>query len=157
MEHQVLIRRDERGAIEGLPLQLMIAVIVAGIALAIILGWVLSIQTPNAISRVEATPETVSISGVPTNDKATKTVTITVRAFDQKGNPVGGIIVSLAGAGVSEPRARQDADDGARDGTVTFSNLEVQVPASALTAKIDVSVEASGFPRASDDILIVRQ
>src|SRR2546428_10870399 len=90
MEHRILIRRDERGAIEGLPLQLMIAVIVAGIALAIILGWVLSIQTPNAISRVEATPETVSISGVPTNDKATKTVTITVRAFDQKGNPVGG-------------------------------------------------------------------
>ena len=35
MQHRVFIRKDERGAIEGLPLQLMIAVIVAGIALAI--------------------------------------------------------------------------------------------------------------------------
>ncbi len=157
MAHRVLIRRDERAAIEGLPLQLMIAVIVAGIALAIILGWVLSIQMPNAISRVETTPETVSIQGVPTNELATKTVTITVRAFDQKGNPVGGIIVSLEGPGVNQPLARQDGDDGTRDGTVTFPNLQVRIPANSLTAKIDVTVEASGFPRGTDDILVVRQ
>ena len=31
MAHRILIRRDERAAIEGLPLQLMIAVIVAGL------------------------------------------------------------------------------------------------------------------------------
>src|SRR2546428_11762854 len=85
MEHRILIRRDERGAIEGMPLQLMIAVIVAGIALAIILGWVLSIQTPNAFFNDAATPETVNIQGVPLAQEATKTVTITVRAYDQKG------------------------------------------------------------------------
>ncbi len=155
MSHRILIRRDERAAIEGLPLQLMIAVIVAGIALVIILGWVLSIQTPNAISRVEATPETVSIEGAPTNAEATKTVTITVRAFDQRGNLIPGIVVSLNGAGVA--RAGTDAGDGTADGAVTFSGVQVRIPANSLTAKVDVTVEASGFPRGTDDILVVRQ
>jgi hypothetical protein len=155
MEHRILIRRDERGAIEGLPLQLMIAVIVAGIALAIILGWVLSIQTPNAIARVEATPETVAITGVPSAQPATKTVTITVRAFDQKGNPVGGIIAKLEGAGVS--KADTDATDGASDGSVTFPNVVVRLAENQLTAKIRVTVEASGFPNAGDEIIVLRQ
>ena len=155
MEHRILIRRDERGAIEGMPLQLMIAVIVAGIALAIILGWVLSIQTPNAIGRVDATPETVNIQGVPLAQEATKTVTITVRAYDQKGNAIPGIVVILRGAGLE--KAGTDAGDGALDGTATFTNVQVRVPAHALTAKIGVTVEASGFPTKTDDILVVRQ
>ena len=155
MEHRVLIRRDERGAIEGLPLQLMIAVIVAGIALAIILGWVLSIQTPNAIARVDATPEIVNIQGVPLAQEATKTVTITVRAYDQKGNAIPGIVVSLRGAGVQT--AGTDAGDGTSDNTATFLNVRVSVPANSLTAKIDVTVEASGFPTKTNQILVVRQ
>jgi hypothetical protein len=138
-----------------MPLQLMIAVIVAGIALAIILGWVLSIPSPNAISRVEATPETVSIEGAPANQEATKTVTITIRAYDQKGNAIAGIAVSLQGAGVAT--ARTDAADGVSDGTVTFSNVQVRIPPNVLTGRIDVTVEASGFPRGTDDILVVRQ
>ena len=154
MPHRILIRNDRRGAIEGLPLQLMIAVIVAGIALAIVLGWVLSIQTPNVISRVEATPETVSITGAPTSTEATKTVTITVRAFDGKGNVIAGVVVSLNGAGLGTAKA--DRDDGASDGAATFTNVVVRVPAGVLTAKIDVTVEASGYPVATDDILVVR-
>ena len=157
MEHRVFIRGDERGAIEGLPLQLMIAVIVAGVALAIILGWVLSIPAPKAISRVETTPETVSIPDVPIGDAATATVTITIRAFDQKGNPLPGIVAILQGTGVSEAQVRTDGADGATDGAATFLNLEVQIPAHSLTARIDVTVQASGFPSRTEDILIVRE
>lgn len=138
-----------------MPLQLMIAVIVAGIALAIILGWVLSIPSPNAISRVETTPDTVSIEGAPANEDASKTVTITIRAFDQKGNAIAGIVVILEGSGVH--KARTDGADGASDGTVTFSNVKVTIPANVLTGKIDVTVEASGFPTGTADILVVRQ
>ena len=155
MRNRILIRSDERGAIEGLPLQLMIAVIVAGIALAIILGWALSIQTPKTISRVEATPETVSINGVPSTQEATKSVTITVRAFDEKGNLLGGIIVTLRGAGVE--KAGTDAGDGTSDGAVTFTSTLVTIPKGQLTAKIDITVQASGYPNAAGGILVVRQ
>jgi hypothetical protein len=153
MSKRIVLRRDESGAIEGLPLQLMIAVIIAGIALAIILGWVLSIQTPSAIGRVDVTPDTVSINGTAPNREAVTTVTFTVRAYDQKGNAIPGIAVSLRGAGVSA--VRLDETDGI-DGAVTFASVVVRIPASQLTAKIAVSVEASGFPSATDDIIVVR-
>jgi len=132
----------------------MIAVIIAGLALAIVLGWVLSIQTPNAIARVEVSPDTVSITGSMPNQDATSSVTFVVRAFDQRGNPIPGVAVSLRGAGVSV--VRLDAADGA-DGAVTIPDVVVRIPAYQLTAKIDVTVEASGYPDATDDILVVRQ
>lgn len=153
MPNRVLVR-DRSGAIEGLPLQLMIAVIIAGLALAIVLGWVLSIQTPNAIARVEVSPDTVSITGSMPNQDATSSVTFVVRAFDQRGNPIPGVAVSLRGAGVSV--VQLDAADGA-DGAVTIPDVVVRIPAYQLTAKIDVTVEASGYPDATDDILVVRQ
>ena len=132
----------------------MIAVIIAGLALAIVLGWVLSIQTPNAIARVEVSPDTVSITGFMPNEDATSSVTFVVRAFDQRGIPIPGVAVSLRGAGVSV--VQLDAADGA-DGAVTIPDLVVRIPAYQLTAKIDVTVEASGYPDATDDILVVRQ
>ena len=132
----------------------MIAVIIAGLALAIVLGWVLSIQTPNAIARVEVSPDTVSITGSMPNQDATSSVTFVVRAFDQRGNPIPGVAVSLRGAGVSV--VQLDAADGA-DGAVTIPDVVVRIPAYQLTAKIDVTVEASGYPDATDDILVVRQ
>ena len=135
----------------------MIAVIVAGVALAIILGWVLSIRTPNVISRVDSTPETVNIANAPMGHLATATVTITVRAFDQKGNAVSGIAVTLRGSGMERTEIQTDAGDGTADGTATFANVHVQIPANSPTARIDVTVEASGFPTETDSIIVVRQ
>ena len=129
-----------------MPLQLMIAVIVAGIALAIVLGWVLSIQTPNVISRVEATPETVSITGAPTNQEATKTVTITVRAFDGKGNVIAGVVVSLNGAGLGglEPFA-------AELGKALANKIDADLLASA--SSFTNSVGTSGADMTENDFL----
>src|SRR3989304_6163317 len=45
------LRTDRRGGIEGMPLQLLIMVIVAGLALAVILGWGLSVPPPRAGAR----------------------------------------------------------------------------------------------------------
>jgi len=131
----------------------MIAVIIAGIALAIILGWVLSIQTPSSIARVEVSPESVSVTGFGANQEARTTVSFVVRAYDGKGNPVVGTAVSLQGAGVSV--ARLDEADGA-DGAVAFPDLEVRIPAGQLTSRIVVTVEAPGHPSVTDDILVVR-
>ncbi len=153
MSKSIVLRRDRSGAIEGLPLHLMIAVIIAGIALAIILGWVLSIQTPSAIGRVEVSPDTVSINGTAPNREAVATATFTVRAYDQKGDPIPGIAVSLRGAGVSA--VRLDETDGL-DGAVAFSGVQIRIPAGQLTSRIVVTVEASGFPSATNDILVVR-
>ncbi len=154
MSKTIFLRRDRSGAIEGLPLQLMIAVIVAGIALAIILGWVLSIQTPNAISKVEVDPESVSIGGFSMGETATKVVSFTVRAYDQKGNPIPGTAVSLQGAGASV--VRLDGADGT-DGAVAFPNVEVRILPGQLTATVLVTVEVAGYPTETGQVLVVRE
>ena len=83
--------------------------------------------------------------------------TITVRAFDQKGNAVSGIAVTLRGSGMERTEIQTDAGDGTADGTATFANVHVQIPANSPTARIDVTVEASGFPTETDSIIVVRQ
>jgi hypothetical protein len=48
--------KDKNGGIEGLPLQLMIMVIIAGVGTAIILGWMTNLQAPNGIGAVYSSP-----------------------------------------------------------------------------------------------------
>ena len=46
------IGRDRRGSIEGLPLQLMMMVLIAGLGSAMVIGWMGDVQTPTAIGDV---------------------------------------------------------------------------------------------------------
>src|SRR3989442_15856714 len=62
---EVRTMRNEGGGIEGMPLQLMIMVIVAGLTLAVVLGWILSIQAPAVIKSVTTSPSTVYLGNVP--------------------------------------------------------------------------------------------
>ena len=89
--------RDETGGIEGMPLQLMIVVIVAGLVLAVVLGWTLSIQGPAVIKSVSANPTTVRMGAVPDDAAATRTLTIYVSAYDGKDQPLKGLVVTLGG------------------------------------------------------------
>ena len=57
--------RNASGGIEGMPLQLMITVIVAGLVLAVVLGWTLSIQSPAVIKSVSTDPASVNVGNVP--------------------------------------------------------------------------------------------
>ena len=46
------LRKNRKGGIEGLPLQLMIIIMVATLGTAIIIGWMGNIEEPHSISRV---------------------------------------------------------------------------------------------------------
>src|SRR2546427_1441782 len=99
--------RNEGGGIEGMPLQLMIMVIVAGLTLAVVLGWILSIQAPAVIKSVTTSPSTVYLGNVPEDQPATKVITLTVTAYDAKNAPLKEIAVALGGA-VAGPRVAPD-------------------------------------------------
>ena len=47
------LRKNRKGGIEGLPLQLMIIIMVATLGTAIIIGWMGNIEEPDSISRVD--------------------------------------------------------------------------------------------------------
>ena len=147
--------RDESGGIEGMPLQLMILVIVAGLTLAVVLGWTLSIQSPAVIKSVSTDPATVYVGNVPEDQAATRVVTIRVSAYDGKNAPLQDIVVSLGGA-VGGSQVALDRDDGALDGTATFTGVAVSLPPGVSVGEITLTIQKSGYPSKSWTIPVVR-
>src|SRR4030065_29108 len=95
------LRRDCTGGIEGLPLQLLIMVVVAGLGLTIVMGWMNSISTPKSIGEVFVTPGEILVydddsDGLYTRDGLTISVIVT----DQGGDRLQGATVILEGANV---------------------------------------------------------
>lgn len=101
------ISEDSSGAVEGLPLQLIIMVAVAAIVLVIILGWLAPWQDKADLDQLTASPLTVD-SDVQS--------TIVVTAWDTKNNHLEGVVVEISGANVDT----QVLTTGS-DGTVTFT------------------------------------
>ena len=118
---------DSYGGIEGLPLQLMIMVVVAGLGLTIITGWMGSVSAPRSIGEVFVTPGEIVVTdddgdGLYVRDGLTLTVVVT----DQDGDRLEGATVILEGANVrtrdGEP-VRGTTDAG---GVVIFTELVVE-------------------------------
>jgi len=147
--------RDESGGIEGMPLQLMILVIVAGLTLAVVLGWTLSIQGPSVIGGVSTTPATVELGAIPEDEVASRTISIQVSAFDGKNQPVRGIVVTIRGA-VDKAYVVPDEADGAADGTATFSGVRVSLPPGVATGELALTIQKSGYPARTWSVPVVR-
>ncbi len=117
---------DRNGGIEGLPLQLMIMVIVAGLGTAILVGWMGGLSAPEAIASVNGNPNEILLTdgdgdGTFENDDAT--LTIIVR--DQNGDPVEGASVVLDGCEVRNSDGSLVYGTTGADGKVTFDSLSV--------------------------------
>ena len=147
--------RDGSGGIEGMPLQLMITVIVAGLVLAVVLGWTLSIQGPSVIKSVSTDPASVDLGNVPDDRTATRTVTIRVTAYDAKNAPIKEALVTLGGA-VGNTLVRGDGEDGTVDGTVTFTGVAVSLPPGVSVGEITLTIQKAGFPSKAWTIPVVR-
>lgn len=146
--------RDEAGGIEGMPLQLMITVIVAGLVLAVVLGWVLAIQSPSVIKGVNTDPAIIDLGNVPEDQAATKTVRIRVTAFDAEGAPIPDIVVTAEGA-IAATVVALDRDDGASDGTVSIS-VRAHLPPRVNVGEISLTLQKAGYPAKSWSIPVVR-
>jgi hypothetical protein len=147
--------RDETGGIEGMPLQLMILVIVAGLTLAVVLGWTLSIQSPSVIKSVSTNPTTVYLGNVADDAPASKSLAIMVTAYDAKNAPIKDVVVTLGGA-VAETQVAQDRDDGSLDGTATFPNVIVSLPPGVTVGEVTLTVQKAGYPSRAWTIPVVR-
>lgn len=143
-------RNDCGGGIEGLPLQLLIMVVVAGLGLTIIMGWMNSISAPHSIGEVFVNPSEIIVydedgDGLYTNSKVTITVTVT----DQSGDRLEGATVVLDGANVEQGSGGQPRGVTDASGQVVLSDLNVEQFGSKLTtivvtvAKGDYGVDSS--------------
>jgi len=144
------LKEDLGGGIEGLPLQLLIMVVVAGLGLTVIMGWMNSISAPHSIGEVFASPSEIVVydedgDGLYTHENIIMTVTVT----DQDGKRLEGATVILEGANIRTSTG--DAVRGVTDsqGQVLFSGLKVEQFGSRLTtiavtvAKGDYGIDSS--------------
>lgn len=128
MCRKVRLRRDEGGALEGLPLYLIILVVIAGVSTAIVFGWMQSAESTELDHiKVEASNGYVT-SGSSNNIKIT--------AYDRSDDQLSGATVTLQGCGVKE------IGETDSDGKIEFS-VSPSLPENEDFGEIKVTVKYS--------------
>jgi hypothetical protein len=137
-------RLDNKAGIEGLPLQLMIMVLIAGVGSAILIGWMSGLQAPQTISSVRATPAEIIVEDLNRDgifDRTNFDLSITV--LDQKGDGVSGASVILEGANLRKGTAvAHGTTDSA--GKVLLSGLSCSLSGERV-GYVHVTVSRAGF------------
>jgi hypothetical protein len=144
------IAGEMSAGIEGLPLQLLIMVVVAGLGLTIIMGWMNSIAAPHSIGDIMVNPGEIVVhdsdgDGIFTASGVLVTVTVT----DQSGDRLEGATVMLEGANVMTGKGETVRGVTDSRGQVTFSDLKVEQFGTRLTtitvtvAKGDYGIDSS--------------
>jgi hypothetical protein len=150
MRRSKTIKKDRGGGIEGLPLQLMIMVVIAGIGTTVILGWMAGLQAPAAIGSVHASPGEIVLNdqdgdGIYTDDELSLTVTV----VDQSGNGIQDASILLEGAGIGYSSAQGTVHSVTDDsGRCSFTGLEASISGS-MFGYVTVTVFKSGYGSSS--------
>ena len=111
MKFNKRLKGNNDGAVEGLPLQLIIMVAIAAIVLVIVLGWLAPWQSKVNLDALTVTPSSV--------DNNNETI-ITVTAWDTKGNYLEGVVIEVSGSNV-ETQVLTTGSNGTVSFTVTPS------------------------------------
>ena len=120
--------KDQRsGAIEGLPLQLLIMVIIAGVVIVILLGWLAPWQKSVDLHTITVAPNSIY------KDVST---TVTITAWDTKDNTLSGVLITVEGCDVGILTNTTDSD-----GKCTFE-LEPHIPGTS--GQITVTARYTG-------------
>jgi hypothetical protein len=118
------LSKDKNAGIEGLPLQLMIMVVIAGVGTAILMGWMGGLSAPNGIDAVYSNPTELILNDKDHDGIFTKTgIAITVSVLDNNGDAVDGATVVLDGANIRTSDGRQVHGTTDASGKVTFTGL----------------------------------
>jgi hypothetical protein len=138
---------DKNGGIEGVPLQLIIAVVVGMAALAIVIGWLAIAGDSDAtLRRVTTDPESIQIDG---EGRVNLTVNVTFYIYDSEGNEVDDVIVTISGSVDETVVEKINSGDVIAVPTVLSSNTN--------TAVIDITAEkGGGMGEAETTIIVMR-
>ncbi len=118
------------GALEGLPLYLILLVVIAGVGTAVIVGWMTSAESTELDSiEIDEDDRTISTS-------ANQNIDIT--AYDRDGNGLEGVVITLEGCDVVE------SGETGSDGTYSFKGINPSLSQNQNFGEIDVTARYSG-------------
>ncbi len=126
---------DERGALEGLPLYLIILVVITAIAIVIMITWLSTMQEPDLDTiEIEITGSTAPAGTLYADEQ----VDITITAKGTNGKSLEGVSVELNGEGIVQTLKTQSG------GTVTFQDVTPTLGNNVYTGSITVTATYSG-------------
>ncbi len=145
---------DEEGALEGLPLYMIILVVIAGVATAVIGGWMITAQSTE-LGYIEVEDHhNNEIDELELSEFNTKTIYVT--AYDQQGDSLEGVTVYIEGCGagdIDDPVALTD-----EDGEVSFrlESSDLRTPEGQSHGTIEITAEYTGDMELTEteDILV---
>jgi len=150
------LRNDRKGAIEGLPLYLLIIIIITAVSIGIVMGLLNMAKPPQALGTVSLSTPLIAVrddgSGIYRNDSVSLTVTVT----DSSGNRLKDAVVSLSGDNIKKADGTNPYGRTDLNGEAKFTNLKCSVVGSG-TNPITVTVEKSGFGKKVLDIPVVAE
>jgi|GEM_PF-1170268 len=100
-------KNARKGAVEGLPIKIIVIAVVAAVGLGILLAWLSSVNRPSCINEVRAMGlwgSRRAVSGITCDEPLSEEGSITtnallIKVYDNTGKPLGGVTVSLEGCG----------------------------------------------------------
>ena len=145
MRMRTQFKKDRSGGIEGLPLQLMIMVLIAGIGSAVLLGWMGNLNAPESIGSVTSSPsELVAKDGNGDGVFEASNIDMTISVYDGKGDPVAGATVILEGCGVARMDGTRPYGTTDTNGHLVLNDLGISQTGNAI-GFITVTVTKSGY------------
>ncbi|MGD0817752.1 MAG: hypothetical protein ABR986_05060 [Methanomassiliicoccales archaeon] len=145
MRMRTQFKKNRSGGIEGLPLQLMIMVLIAGIGSAVLLGWMGNLNAPQSIGSVTSSPtELVAHDGNGDGVYDARNLDLTISVSDGKGDPVTGATVVLDGCNIARMDGTRPYGTTDSNGHLTLSNLQVTQTGRAV-GFVTVTVTKSGY------------
>jgi hypothetical protein len=143
--------RDKCGGLEGMPLQLLIIVVIAVMALGIIMSWMSSVnEPPKAVKivsiSVDGNGEDIDlVNGAPS--------TIEVIVYDQNLKKIDGALVTLDGCGFDSTSSKTGSSNS-ETGTALFDGSKVELPPGIKTGEISVTVKKPDYATKTTTILV---
>lgn len=142
---------DRFGGLEGMPLQLLIIVVIAVMALGMIMYWMSSVSEPPKNIKVidieiDGDEDDIDLSiGKPREIK--------IVVFDQELKKIDGAIVTLDGCGFDQVSAKTGSGNF-ESGTAVFEGDMVELPDGIKTGEIRVNVKKSNYGAKTTTILV---
>lgn len=139
------ISKDKRGGIEGLPLQLIIMVAIAGIGMTVILGWMSNLETPKSIGAVYASPSEIVLTDEDGNGVYEgKRISLAITVLDQNGDPIPGATIVLEGASIATEDGRTPHIITDPSGKAVFKNLTLSQKGTKV-AFVSATIAKNGY------------
>jgi len=139
------LRNDTDGGMEGIPLQLIIAVVIGMAALGVLVGWLaLAGDADPTLRSIETDMETIGIEG---EGRLNSTVPVSIFVYDSEGNEVDGVVVTFSGSVDDEIVRKIDSGDQVE--------IVAVLPSGSDTALINIKAEKGGGMGSCETTIIV--